>query len=92
MAHFQTKVSSIVSNKPIRLWAVILTPESATVGDITVYNGRDSLGENLGTYRTGSGITLPIIFACPFLCDRGLYLSVGSNVTSVLLIWEYVAE
>lgn len=92
MAHLQSKVATVVSNKPVRLQAFIVTPDAGQVGDITLYSGRDSSGESLGTYQTGAGITLPVILTSPVVCDRGLYLSVGSHILSVLLIWEYITE
>lgn len=88
--HFYTSVDRLIAVKPVKLKSVIITPDAGTVADVTVYNGRDTNGESLGTFRTGSGITLPVSFEDGMPCDRGIYIDVGSNVTGVLIVWEYV--
>lgn len=90
IGHFHTKVDTLITDQPVSLKSVIVTPDASTVADVTLYNGRDTNGESLGVLRTGSGITLPVTFDNGLLCDRGIYLDVGSNVAGVLIIWEYI--
>ena len=90
IGHFYTETDRLITDQSVRLKNIIITPDAGTVADVTIYNGRDTNGESIGTFRTGSGITLPLLFEGGMLCDRGIYVDVGSNVTGVLIVWEYI--
>lgn len=68
---------------------VLLT--SVTGGDISLYEGADiGSGRLIDTFEGLADVSWICMFPKPLYLSRGLYLDVGSNVTSVLVIYEHL--
>lgn len=82
----------LVSTEPCLLHgAVILC--SAAGGDATIYDGHDaSVGKSILPLKGPANESVPVFPPEPIFCARGLYVDVGTNVTSVTVIWEPLGE
>jgi hypothetical protein len=70
-------------------WGAFVLLTSADEGDVTVYDGLDAQsGKQLAKLQAGDSAPLPFTFPEPVPVDRGLYVDVGSNVTSILMVYR----
>jgi len=80
----------VITTIPSKLLSVVLTPDSQGVADIAIYDGQGAeSGYVKLKMRTGVGITQQCRFE-HMVFDRGIYVDIGSNVTSVTIEWEPV--
>jgi hypothetical protein len=78
----------VVSTKPVLLYGVVILT-SVTGGDATLYNGVDAgAGRHIIRLEGTANVSKPVNFPKGLLCDRGLFVDVGSNVTEVVVIYE----
>ncbi len=81
-------VSQEITGRPCFIGCVIVTPDSAiTAADITLHNGSSTTDPQILTIRTDAGVTRTYPFVYPLHCDRGLFVSLGSNVEEVIIQW-----
>jgi len=79
---------TIVTSAAAMLHGVVLLASSAG-GDATVYDGTDpNGGRKILTVKGAANVSNPVAFYPPLVCERGLYVDVGSNVTEVLVHWD----
>lgn len=90
--YITSAVDTKVCTAPVFIVRVVVTPDSATVGDITLYDGESSNDPEILTIRTASGETKVIPFSPGLQTKRGLYLDVGSNVEDVLIQFSWDKE
>ena len=81
-----------VSNAPCSVGTVIITSDAQGVTDIILYDGESADDPVLCELRGPNTDSKVIHFQPPLLTQRGLYLVVGSNVTSVLIQYERCKE
>lgn len=83
----QRSVDGVISKTSCLLQSLVLTPSASnTVGDCTLYDGESTNDSKIIKVFTGTGQTVQLIFDPPIKAFKGLYLDVGSNVDSVLII------
>lgn len=76
---------TVISTGPCLLTGVTLLV-STTGGEVTLYDGADALaGRKIARFEGIADQSTPIQFSPPLLCQQGLYVDVGSNVTEVLI-------
>lgn len=89
-AYVYLTADSVITTIPCTLLSVILTPDAQGVADIVIYEGQGAeSGYEILKMRSGAGITQQVRFDSLAL-DRGLYVDIGSNVTSVTIEWAPV--
>ena len=82
--------SEIIAEQPVLLHGVVLLT-SADGGAATLYEGQDAAsGRKIITIEGSANESRPVAFYPPLLCERGLYVAVGSNVTEVVVHWQPV--
>ena len=78
---------TLITTSPGYLNGVVVLA-SVAGGDVTVYDGRDATnGRKVGTFKGAANISRPIIFTPSLLCENGVYVDVGSNITEALVLW-----
>lgn len=88
MAWTNTAVDTIVTNAPAYLHGIVLLA-SAAGGDATIYDGTDpTAGRKVLTVKGPANVSNPIAFYPPLVCERGIYLDVGSDVTEISVHWD----
>ena len=81
--------SQVVSKVKCLLRGVIVTPNGeSNKGLVTFYNGESTGDPAIMICRAGTGETKQVVFATPLLCDRGLYVVLGSHVDECLIEYE----
>lgn len=61
---------------------------SAAGGGGTLYDGLDTSGAVIGTFKGAANVSNAVILADPLPLSRGLYLGGTSNVTQVLVLFR----
>ena len=83
--------SEIIAEQPVLLHGVTLLT-SADGGAATLYEGQDTAsGRKIATIEGSANESRSIAFYPPLLCERGLYVAVGSGVTEVMVHWTPVS-
>ena len=82
--------SQVVSGVGCLLRSVVVTPNGeSNKGLVTLYNGESASDPELYAIRAGTGETKQVIFDVPLVCDRGLYVVLGSHVDECLVQYEH---
>jgi len=83
-----TSLDRLISTEPCLLHGAVILCSSAG-GDATIYDGHDaSSGKSILPLKGAANESNPVFPPKPIFCARGLYVDVGSSVTSVTVIWE----
>lgn len=82
----------VTSNQCLRqgkceLTAAYLVPSAATT-DSVLYDGIDAAGNRIINLVVGVATVLPFEPWEPIYCARGLYVTVGTSVTGILVLWR----
>ena len=80
---------ALVTGKPAVLVRAI-PHASVDGGDVTIYNGRGTDGRSQGQLHGLANQVLGVEFGV--LCEEGIYVDVGSDLTSVLIVYDPVDE
>ena len=84
--------SEIIAEQPVLLHGVVILV-SADGGTATLYEGQDAAsGRKIATIGGITNVSWPVVFYPPLLCERGLYVAVGSDVTEVVVHWQPVSD
>ena len=84
--------SEIIAEQPVLLHGVVVLA-SASGGAATLYEGQDATsGRKIITIEGSANESRPVAFYPPLLCERGLYVAVGSNVTEVVVHWTPILD
>jgi len=85
---FTRITASRVINEGQTLLFGVLILVSVTGGSVSLYEGTDATsGRLIATVEGEANITHQFVFSTPLYLDRGLYVSVGSNVSEATIIW-----
>lgn len=84
--------SSRVTLERSYLYAVILTDDATGQADIALYDGANTSGDLLLDLQNLSTETLILKLDKPIVFNKGLYLSCGSNVKSVTLMFASIED
>lgn len=88
MAWSNVVADGVVTSHAAVLHGLVLLA-SAAGGDITVYDGTDpNGGRKILTAKGAANVSNPIPFYPPLICERGIYVDVGTSVTEVLIHWD----
>lgn len=71
------------------LWGGFILLTSATNAGVTVYDGLDEKsGRQLAVLQGFQNVPVPFTFEFPIPIDRGLYIDVGSDITSIMIVFK----
>ena len=70
------------------LAGVIITSSAATKTVVSLYDGVNSNGKLLGTYRVAADSTISVIFYENIILNYGLYVDVDANITGVQVFYK----
>jgi len=80
--------SGIVANHKAILYGVILTV-SVSGAEVKVYDGTDATsGRQLFTLQSLANASRPYNLNQGVVCERGIYVEIGDNVTELFLVWD----
>ena len=83
--------SEIIAEQPVYLHGVVVLTSADGAG-VTLYEGQDATsGRKIITIKASANESRSIAFYPPLLCERGLYVAVGSGVTEVMVHWTPVS-
>ena len=84
--------SNVVCKENTYLIEVILVSDGGGVGDALLYNGQTTGGDKAIDLSVLQGSTLHLSFNRPIPFINGMYLAIGSNVTSCTLVIASVED
>ena len=88
-AWIRITTSQVVSKVPCLLRGVVVTPNGdSNNGNVTLYDGESTSDPKIYIIRSGTGRTSQITFDSPLVCDRGLYVVLGSHVDECLIQYD----
>jgi len=89
-AWIRITTSQVVSRLPCLFRSVVVTPNGeSNKGLVTVYNGVSTSDPELYAIRAGTGESKQVTFDPPLVCDRGLYVLLGSHVDECLVQYDH---
>lgn len=77
-----------ISSSHVCVGELILTDDGGGHADITLYDGESDQDPPILTIRATQNQSRPIIFQPYLVTKRGLYISVGSNVSELLILFS----
>jgi hypothetical protein len=81
------RTSRAVHTGPCELVFAELDPKAAGA-DATLYNGTNTTGKKIVGIQASAKTNRHFKPKVPIYCNKGLYVSIGSNVTGVLVQWR----
>ena len=76
----------------VEVAGVIITASTSTKCVVSLYDGVNSSGRLLGTYRVTADDTEAFLFPQPIPCTRGLYIDIDANTTGVMVFYRPIKE
>lgn len=84
--------SQVVHRKKCLLHGIIVTPDGTNSSYADIYDGESTSEDQVARVRCVSSTSNPVIFDKPILMQKGLYISFGTNLSSVTVFSEPVKE
>jgi len=84
--------SRVIANSPVGMLSLILVASSGGVADITLYDGGNDTEEAVLVFKAPTSDIRQVVFHSPLVFRKGLYIKVGSNLTSCLVQFFTVQE
>lgn len=75
-----------VSPSPVDLFAVQIVSDGVGAADAKLIDGHNDGGENVMDLACAQGSSWSQFFPCPVPFNKGLFIDIGSNVTSVFVL------
>ncbi len=72
----------------VEVAGIIITATVATKAVVSLYDGVNSSGRLLGTFRVAADDTKPFLFPQPIPCTRGLFIDIDANTTGVTVFYR----
>lgn len=79
--------SRCLERGPCELVSVEVVP-SATTTTTVIYDGTDATGKKIIQFNITIVLNWPFRPIVPLRCDKGIYVTVGSDVTGVFVHWR----
>lgn len=91
-AFFRVTQSRLVESKPAYLFAAHLIASNVGAGTAGIYNGHTDTGDLLVDLSAPHYSRDRAVFIPPLFFSRGIYVSIGSNVVSVVLQFRQTGD
>jgi len=72
----------------VEVAGVIITASTSTKAVVSLYDGVNSSGRLLGTFRVTADDSETFNFPQPIPCTRGLYIDIDANTTGVMVFYR----
>jgi len=76
----------------VEVAGVIITASTSTNCVVSIYDGINSSGRLLGTFRVSGDDTQVFIFPKEIPCTRGLFIDIDANTTGVMVFYRPIKE
>jgi len=76
-----------VHTGPLVFRGVILAADAVGTADVTIYDGNDAGGHQLGTFRAAVSTTEVIGLPALLHFSQGLFVDIGSNVEECVVVY-----
>lgn len=84
----RTAISRVISDAPALLFSIILTSDDVGSADAQVYDGHSAIGERKLDVGAAKGDSRQLRFDPPAFMQRGIFVVVGANTTSVVVRYQ----
>lgn len=85
---FWITADQCIIEQKVLLYGLIITASVATKTVVSIYDGVNSNGKIIGTFRVSADDSESFTFSKPIKCNYGLYFDVDDNLTGVLVVYE----
>ena len=76
----------------VEVQGVIITASTSTKCVISLYDGVNSSGRLLGTFRVAADGSQVFLFPQPIPCTRGLFIDIDTSTTGVIVFYRPFKE
>lgn len=84
--------SSVVCNTPALIADILISNGTGGVGLSKLYDGSSTAGDQKADFNTLQSTTFQYWFDPPMWMNRGIYIEVGTNVTSITVRYKSFRE
>ena len=84
--------NTLLSTSACELISAHLVPDAAGTSTAIIYNGQNTHGEIIISFRGNGGYHTPFQPPVPVYCRGGLYVVITSNVRGILVQWRNKPE
>lgn len=81
-------IDTLLSEMPCELVSAHLVPDAAGTSTAIIYNGDNTHGEIVMSFRGNGGYHTPFQPPKPVYCGNGLYVDITANVRGILVQWR----
>ena len=72
----------------VEVQGVIITASTSTKAVVSLYDGVNSSGRLLGTFRCAADDSETFLFPQPISCTRGIYVDIDDGTTGVMVFYK----
>lgn len=76
----------------VEVQGVIITASTSTKCVVSLYDGVNSNGRLLGTFRVAADGSQVFLFPQPIPCTRGLFIDIDASTTGVMVFYKPFKE
>ena len=87
-ANFWVTGDICLIEQKVEVAGVIITSSTSTKCVVSLYDGVNSNGKLLGTFRVAADTSIPFNFPQIILCNSGLYIDIDANTTGVMVFYR----
>ena len=78
----------LLSHGPCELLYAQLIPQSAATATSTLYDGENTKGDIISSFRTAESRPCEIDPPVPIYCRRGLYIDIAAQTKGIFVQWR----
>jgi len=82
--------SGLVSNKPAMIYGILINSAATGASTAIIYDGENATGKQILTIGTITSHSAQFSPLKGVYCEKGIYVSLGANVTSLTLVYENI--
>lgn len=91
-ATFWATADICIIERKVEVWGVMITSSTSTNCIVSLYDGVNSNGKLLGTFRVSGDDSEVFNFPQPFTVDHGLYIDMDANTTGVQIFYRPLSD
>ncbi len=76
----------------VEVAGIIITSSTSTKTVVSLYDGVNSSGRLLGTFRVAADESKVFNFPQPIPCTRGLFIDIDANTTGVMVFYRPIKQ
>ena len=85
-------LDTLLSTGPCELIFAELVPDAAGTATAVIYDGQNTSGDIVISFRGNGGYHTPFKPKKPVYCRKGLYVDITANIRGIFVQWRYLGH